>query len=79
MGEAGNQGEMGPRGFKGEPGVSAPQPTRSAFSAARLKPLIGDDNKPTSIGFDKVFFINLLNVHIYTKMLHIEDFTTDIY
>jgi len=55
MGEAGNQGEMGPRGFKGEPGVSAPQPTRSAFSAARLKPLIGDDNKPTSIGFDKLF------------------------
>lgn len=46
---------MGPRGYKGDAGVSAPQPVKSAFSAARLNPLIGDDSKPTSVGFDKVF------------------------
>jgi len=55
VGEPGVQGEMGPRGHKGDAGLSAPQPVRSAFSAARIKPLIGDDSKPTSVGFDKLF------------------------
>ncbi len=53
-GDAGVQGPAGQTGPAGEQGRPAPETPRSAFSVARLYPLLGNDTKAAPVTFDKV-------------------------
>lgn len=54
-GDMGIQGPIGPHGPKGDQGEPAPTTPKSAFSVARLHPLIGNESKATPVNFDKAF------------------------
>jgi len=54
-GPVGIQGLQGPQGEKGDQGDPAPVVPKSAFSVARLKPLLGNESKAQTVTFDKEF------------------------
>jgi len=54
-GVKGPTGSVGPRGDKGDQGKPAPASPKSAFSVARLSPMIGNETKAAPVTFDKEF------------------------
>ena len=57
-GVKGPTGSVGPRGDKGDQGKPAPASPKSAFSVARLSPMIGNETKAAPVTFDKVSCLN---------------------
>ena len=75
-GPVGIQGLQGPQGEKGEQGDPAPVVPKSAFSVARLKPLLGNESKAQTVTFDKVNFLKIF-LMIFFDLIKFQEFVNE--